>query len=293
MASLTATSLILLAVTRYFCHCGHLRFVTRNSVIAISHHSSLFTGVNLINVQHSTLNFSKHLHSTYHIGLITQGTQSFNAKGKNVINGPGQLQLMDPGITHDGSSNELKVSSKIFSISVSAIHEFLDQKNTSLLTFSDNCIEDQSLYSIFSQLHTHMATGYANTLWLESAFLSNLALLATRYGHFTEPKVYCLGRSNLAKLNAFMHEHIAEKLTVSRLANECNLTDIQLLRQFKALTGITPFAWLLRIRLETALQLLHSGIRSTDVAMRVGFYDQAHFINAFKRAYGIKPSELY
>ena len=177
MASLTATSLLLLAVTLYFCHCGHLRFITRNSVIAITHHSSLFAGVNLINVQHSTLNFSKHLHLTYHIGLITQGTQSFNAKGKNVINGPGQLQLMDPGITHDGSSNELKVSSKIFSISVSAIHEFLDQKNTSLLTFSDNCIEDQSLYSIFSQLHTHMATGYANTLWLESVFLSNLTLV--------------------------------------------------------------------------------------------------------------------
>ena len=59
----------------------------------------------------------------------------------------------------------------------------------------------------------------------------------------------------------------------------------------KQTVGMTPHAWLLRLRLERACALL---LRSTQaiatVAQEVGFYDQNHFNRAFRQAYGVAPS---
>ncbi|MCG6508044.1 helix-turn-helix transcriptional regulator, partial [Vibrio parahaemolyticus] len=71
-----------------------------------------------------------------------------------------------------------------------------------------------------------------------------------------------------------------------------NLTPTQLQRHFKARTGMTPYAWLTRLRLEQGMKLVKAGLPGTDVAHQVGFYDQAHFTKAFKHTYGVSPSAV-
>ena len=83
-----------------------------------------------------------------------------------------------------------------------------------------------------------------------------------------------------------------KKISLKDLAKLCRLSESQLLRQFKRSTGMTPYAWLARLRLEQALVLLKSGKLSTQVAYKVGFFDQAHFVNAFRQAYGISPTQI-
>lgn len=72
----------------------------------------------------------------------------------------------------------------------------------------------------------------------------------------------------------------------------CELTPSQFQRHFKASMGITPYAWLMRLRMEQALSLLLHGVNSINVAIQVGFYDQAHFVKAFKTTYGTTPSQV-
>ena len=86
--------------------------------------------------------------------------------------------------------------------------------------------------------------------------------------------------------------HLADKITLDELAALCHLGRFQFLRQFKRTVGMTPHAWLLRMRLEQACSLLaHRAGNLTDIAQEVGFFDQSHFNRAFRQAFGVAPSQ--
>ncbi len=57
---------------------------------------------------------------------------------------------------------------------------------------------------------------------------------------------------------------------------------------------MTPHAWLLRLRLEKAVELIrrHRDMSITSVAHAVGFFDQSHFTRAFQAAYGVSPARF-
>lgn len=93
-------------------------------------------------------------------------------------------------------------------------------------------------------------------------------------------------------LREFLLEQLDQPITLAQLAHLCDLSPSQFQRHFKATTGITPYAWLCRLRLEQAMKLLKEGYRGTEVAYQVGFYDQAHFSRAFKQTYGVVPSAI-
>jgi AraC-like DNA-binding protein len=64
-------------------------------------------------------------------------------------------------------------------------------------------------------------------------------------------------------------------------------------RIFSANFGLTPKVVLSILRFQKCLHILTSGKAvPSDVLNLVNFYDQAHFINDFKRNIGITPFEL-
>ncbi len=89
----------------------------------------------------------------------------------------------------------------------------------------------------------------------------------------------------------YCNEHLADKITLEALAALCGLERFQFLKLFKQTVGMTPHAWLVRLRLERACVLLsHTQWELTRVAQEVGFYDQSHFNRAFRQAFGVAPS---
>ena len=70
-----------------------------------------------------------------------------------------------------------------------------------------------------------------------------------------------------------------------------DLTEEQ--RAFKESIGRAPHQHLMRLRLERARRLLDApGAALSDVALRTGFADQAHFTRFFKRQFGVTPGAL-
>jgi AraC-like DNA-binding protein len=57
---------------------------------------------------------------------------------------------------------------------------------------------------------------------------------------------------------------------------------------------MTPHAWLLRMRLEKAVSLINANrnMPITEIAHAVGFFDQSHFMRAFREAYGVTPARF-
>jgi len=70
------------------------------------------------------------------------------------------------------------------------------------------------------------------------------------------------------------------------------VSDRTLQKGFKALFGVTPFAYLTRQRMNQAERLLRQPNRTVaEVANIVGYTNPAQFAAAFKRQFGITPSE--
>jgi AraC-like DNA-binding protein len=85
----------------------------------------------------------------------------------------------------------------------------------------------------------------------------------------------------------------AEKTRVvhsRELESVTGLTRYDLSRQFRIMFGTTPYRYLLMRRLEFARERIHQERPLVEVALDVGFADQAHFTRAFRSAFGLTPA---
>ena len=62
-----------------------------------------------------------------------------------------------------------------------------------------------------------------------------------------------------------------------------------LLRAFTRAKGITPYHYLVNLRICAAKRLLEQGASLLEAAMQTGFSDQSHFTNCFSRYIGLTP----
>lgn len=84
-----------------------------------------------------------------------------------------------------------------------------------------------------------------------------------------------------------------EDLTISQIARDLCISTTQLNRRLKRATGRTTEQYLLHFRLEQARHKLLTEKKSVSlVSGETGFKDLAHFSRAFKKRYGMSPSEV-
>jgi AraC-like DNA-binding protein len=89
-----------------------------------------------------------------------------------------------------------------------------------------------------------------------------------------------------------MVESVFGSLRVRDLRRSMGCSERQLERWFKRMLGMSPTAFLRLYRLRAVLHLLRndSTMTWTEIAHTCGFYDQAHFINAFRNLTGVAPT---
>jgi AraC family transcriptional regulator len=89
-----------------------------------------------------------------------------------------------------------------------------------------------------------------------------------------------------------IRDHLAEDLTLSQLARVAAFSPFHFHRIFRAVTGETLFAFVLRLRLErAALALVHRRDQSVlAVALDSGFSSAATFARAFKGRFGMSAT---
>ena len=258
------------------------------------YHSSLVADISLIDAQYHDFSLKRHYHLDFHFGLITQGEQQFYYQGGKYRTGPGHIQIMAPDQVHDAQTLAKQgFKTKIFSLPASWLDSLGDElSGQKEIWFREHCIENHYLFNQLIRLHSLLNDPLAATLAKECHSLTLFSQLIAQYSVTTPLKVATIGRRSLYQLRDYLMDNLVHKISLQDLAQLCGLSPSQLLRQFKRSTGMTPYAWLARLRLEQALCLLKAGQKSTQVAHNVGFYDQPHFVNAFRQAYGLSPSQI-
>lgn len=91
----------------------------------------------------------------------------------------------------------------------------------------------------------------------------------------------------------FTRDHFHESdITINKLCKHLHISPGYFSTIFKKETKMTYLAYLVQLRMETAKELLRmTGLKSFEIAERVGFSDANYFSNSFKKYIGISPSE--
>lgn len=88
----------------------------------------------------------------------------------------------------------------------------------------------------------------------------------------------------------FMQTNYPEPLNISQLAQQVGLERTYFSDLFKEKTGLSPYRYLLRLRMQKACQLIAQGHSVTQTAYLVGM-DPHNFGRAFKKEVGHTPRE--
>jgi transcriptional regulator, araC-type len=97
---------------------------------------------------------------------------------------------------------------------------------------------------------------------------------------------------SINKASHYIATHLDETIDVKTLARVANLSDFHFCRIFKAIKGEPPIAFIARLRIETAAQLLrYSSLAVEEIAYNIGYESPASLSKAFKSRYGITPTQ--
>ena len=94
------------------------------------------------------------------------------------------------------------------------------------------------------------------------------------------------------RLIQIISARVGEKLSLQALADEAHISTTYLYRLFRSQLGMTPGAYIAKIRAEECKLLLRGGMMSMgEIAKKLGFSSQQHFSRQFRTVTGMTPSE--
>jgi AraC-like DNA-binding protein len=226
------------------------------------------------------------------IVLITagQGSLETRALGKRRVSG-GMAILVLPGMWHryrpDAGTGWSESWVEIQSRGIDAL-----RKSGQLAPRSILCrgVLEAGLDDCLDAIHRRLRDE-ANASDLEVAGLALQALAICLRGTTARPR---LTRIEQAVRQAERHfaRHAEQPISVEQVAAELGVAYSHFRSEFRRQTGLTPWKYVVRLRLMRARRLLASSdAKLDDVAELVGFSSAFHLSRAFKQAYGHSPSD--
>jgi AraC family transcriptional regulator len=155
---------------------------------------------------------------------------------------------------------------------------------------------DLLIYQIGLALRAELEVGTRDILYVETMVKALAVHLLKHYSihdsHIRQ-KGGGLSKSALKQVNEYIKTYLEQNLSLSELANVAHLSASHFSFEFKRLTGLSPYQYVLQCRVERAKQLLIQSQNSiAEIANQVGFANQGHLSHHFKRRYGVTPGTM-
>jgi AraC family transcriptional regulator len=104
-----------------------------------------------------------------------------------------------------------------------------------------------------------------------------------------------LSLRQLRRVTDYIHEHLSSDLSLAELATVAAVSSSHLKALFKESTGLPVHQYIIRRRVDYAVELLSNGSQRrklSDVALQAGFADQSHMARCMRRVIGMTPSTV-
>ncbi|KAB8317234.1 helix-turn-helix transcriptional regulator [Tolypothrix campylonemoides VB511288] len=103
-----------------------------------------------------------------------------------------------------------------------------------------------------------------------------------------------LSKSKLRQIIEYIHSHVDSEIKLTTLAEMAGISQYYFCQLFKQSLGISPYQYVLQLRVERAKQLLKSQkMTICDIALACGFANQSHFTKHFRKLTGTTPKAYW
>ncbi len=106
-----------------------------------------------------------------------------------------------------------------------------------------------------------------------------------------EFKVPVLYRERIEEIKKYISTHVEEKMELEDIAKKFYISRYYLCHYFKKETGFTLVQYITNQKVVAAKALLKKGYSVTEVATRLSYNSDSHFISVFKKSCGITPKQ--
>lgn len=254
------------------------------------------SNLELLRARHFTHRFPPHSHAEFTICIIQQGLLQVDYRHENYTLPAGKIFVVNPGEIHQGGPLDADGwNYRVFypkANQFKALASKLADKPHDVPFFSQAEIHDPALMQMLLDLHRRLEDVYCTPLERNELFETAMGHLILH--HSDDPPLQKPTRAEKYYINRVRHyidEHYADALSLNDLAGLVNLNASYFLRVFKKTVGLSPHAYLTQVRINRAKELMAAGTPLTEIAPNIGFYDQSHFSNRFKRVFGVTPGQ--
>jgi AraC-like DNA-binding protein len=232
---------------------------------------------------HAIRRFSDELYTgikeTYSVSRIETGRSQWWCGGKVWPCGPGTLLVKQPGDVHRDVSRDGLGTLQIISFQPESVERVIGK-----LRLQPQIARSDARGAVFHRLHDAVRAR-AGRLELEVAVTEAISA----FGSIGDAKIE--HTPAVRRAVELLREQLAQSVTLDDLAAHAALDKFHLCRAFRAQIGLPPHAYLTRLRIMRAKQLLDTGMRPSEVALQVGLYDQSQLNRHFRRIVGTTPGQ--
>ncbi|MBF9223176.1 helix-turn-helix transcriptional regulator [Hymenobacter ruricola] len=206
-------------------------------------------------------------------------------------------------------NEELEAETFILQFTKPAFLALAQQANEPLRRFCAAVLAGQQLVLSEQGLHLNLAlhtairevldcrfAGPLKKLFLYSKALEILVLQADAFEQAQAPRRYArtdYDQERLLFARDYLVQHLALPPSLPELARVAGLNEFKLKKGFKELFGQTVFGYLSDYRLADArAQLQDRQKTASELAFELGYSSVQHFSTAFKKKFGVSPTEL-
>lgn len=241
---------------------------------------------------HSRANYKPHSHPTYSIGAVDQGASLFTgaADGPTLIRSA-SLVFVPAGCVHACNPlPETAWSYQMLHLDARWLAALRAETQTGASAPEPVLIShDPALYQRFCQLNRLLFSA-AGSAEKDAALIEFIGdhdgADPQRIDIAANP---ALASGEFKRLMDFLQHDNHSLLPLAELAAMAGMSRYQLIRAFRASTGLTPHAYQLNRCINQARHWLREGQGMASIAYRLGFADQAHFQRVFKAHVGVTP----
>ena len=176
-----------------------------------------------------------------------------------------------------------------------ADHPLANREEVTLRAYHD--LRDERLVWLTRELRGEVGSTAPGSRRLVDALASALiAQLASRHARRSAPFSKDEGLSVLAvaRVHDFLMARLGQGLSLSAIAAIAELSPYHFARRFRAATGMSPWQYLVQLRLERGRELVlnRHDLTIAQIAETLGFADAAHFGRAFAARFGSAPGQM-
>jgi AraC family transcriptional regulator len=239
------------------------------------------------------------------IKTVVEGSAAWTTRAGRYVVEPGHALLLNDGeeyVTEVDSPQPVETFCVFFARGYveDAVHAIagssatlLDGRAARAFDFVERIHFDKDLLTLVGALRDHRSEANLGALALHLAGMQEN--LQARVSSL--PALRATTREELARrirrATDYIHANVGSSVLLADIAAAAAMSPFHLHRTFTSFHGLTPHAYIARLRFERARSMLRTTTRPVlDIALSCGFESVGSFTTAFTRRYGVPPARF-